>query len=273
MKRLSAILLPFLVLALLLLCGWAWLRHYTRHGDVMRVPDLKGMALTEAESMLTSRELRALVIDSVYSDEWPKGAVVEQDPAAGLDVKSGRKVYLVVNASQPKMIDMPQLVDLSKRQAISVLEIIGLEVKELQYKPDPCVDCVIAQLYKGEPIAADVRIRRGESVTLVLGSGDKGERVPIPDLVGLTNTEVRLVLNMASLNLGVLVECKGCNTKTDSTLARVWRHSPAAHANERVSLGSAIDIWLTADTTGLRPALDWNNPARYHETDSVDVVE
>jgi beta-lactam-binding protein with PASTA domain len=273
MKRLLAIILPVIMLGILLLGGWLWLRHYTRHGDAMRVPDLKGMPLAEAETMLASRELRAFVIDSVHTEEWAKGAVVEQDPAAGLDVKSGRKVYLVVNATQPKMIDMPQLVDLSKRQAISVLDIIGLKVKELQYKPDPCVDCVIAQSYKGEPIAADARIRRGEYITLVLGSGDKGERVPIPDLVGLTNAEVRMVLNMASLNLGVLVECKGCNTVADSALARVWRQSPASHANERTSLGSAIDIWLNADTTGLRPATDWNNPARYHEIDSVDVVE
>ena len=77
---------------------------------------------------------------------------MDQDPAAGLDVKPGRKIYLVLNASQAKMINMPKLVDLSKRQAISVMDIIGLKVEELQYRPDPCVDCVIAQVYKGKPI-------------------------------------------------------------------------------------------------------------------------
>jgi hypothetical protein len=75
-------------------------------------------------------------------------------------VKPGRKVYLVLNANQPKMIDMPGLVDLSKRQAMSVLEIVGLKVKELQYRPDPCLDCVIEQRYKGLPIAANDKIRR-----------------------------------------------------------------------------------------------------------------
>ena len=269
-KRLLAITLPLFVVGVLLLCGWLWLRFYTRHNVTMRVPDLKGLTFDEARPMLEDRQLRALVIDSVYTDEMPKGSVVEQDPAAGLEVKPGRKVYLVINASQPKMIDMPRLVDLSKRQAISVLEIIGLKVQELQYRPDPCVDCVIAQLYKGTPIAADARIRRGEAITLVLGSGDKGERVPVPDLVGLTNAEVQMVLNMASLNLGVLVECEGCNTAADSTLARVRRQSPAANANDRIALGSTIDIWLTADTTGLTPADGWNDPARYNETDSVD---
>ncbi len=266
--------LPLLLALALLFAGWLWLRSYTKHNVAMRVPDLKGMTFSEAESMLEGRELRALVIDSVYSDELPKGSIVEQDPAAGIDVKPGRKIYLVLNASQPKMIDMPRLVDLSKRQAISVLEIIGLKVQELQYRPDPCVDCVIAQLYKGTPIAPEQRIRRGESITLVLGSGDRGERVPVPDLGGLTHAEVQMVLNMASLNLGVLVECEGCNTAADSTLARVRRQSPPANANDRIALGSTIDIWLSADTAGLKPNDGWNDPARYTRNDTVeDVLE
>jgi eukaryotic-like serine/threonine-protein kinase len=269
-KRLLSILAPVVALAAVLFGGWLWLRTYTLHGSTARVPDLKGMAMEEATAMLTSRELRAMVVDSVYSDELPKGSIVDQDPDAGLEVKPGRKVYLVINASQPKMIDMPRLVDLSKRQAISVLDIIGLKVKELQYKPDPCVDCVIAQLYKGEALPEGSRIRRGESITLVLGSGESGERVPVPDLVGLTNAEVQMVLNMASLNLGVVVECANCNTTADSTLARVHRQSPMASSNNRIALGSAIDIWLTADTTGLRPSDGWNDPTRYSGTDTLE---
>lgn len=269
-KRLLPILLPVIVLVAFLFAGWFWLRIYTLHGKTVRVPDLKGLSLEEATSMLGGRELRSMVIDSVYSEDIPKGSVVDQDPAAGVEVKPGRKIYLVLNASQPKMIDMPRLVDLSKRQAISVLDIIGLKVQELQYRPDPCVDCVIAQLYDGQPIAPEARIRQGESITLVLGSGDKGERVPVPDLLGLTNAEVKMVLNMASLNLGVVVECDGCNTTADSTLARVRRQSPAASTGQRTALGSTIDIWLTADTTGLRPSQGWNDPARYLQTDTVD---
>jgi beta-lactam-binding protein with PASTA domain len=269
MKRSFALLAPVAVAVLLLLGGWAWLRAYTRHDELMRVPDLTGAGFTEAEALLAKRDLRAVVIDSVFVENKPKGSVVSQDPAAGKEVKPGRKVYLVLNANQPKMIDMPKLVDLSKRQALSVLEILGLRVKELQYRPDPCTDCVIAQLYKGQPIAPDDRIRRGEAITLVLGAGERGERVPVPDLVGLTRADVQLVLNMASLNLGVLVECQGCNTAADSTFARVRRQSPSAGANNRIALGSAIDIWLTADTAGLRPVKGWNDPSRYASPDSL----
>lgn len=269
MKRLLPVLAPVVVAVALLLVGWAWLRGYTRHNELMRVPDLAGATLAEAEALLAKRDLSAVVIDSVFVEDRPKGTVVDQDPDAGKEVKPGRKVYLVLNANQPKMIDMPKLVDLSKRQALSVLDILGLKVKEMQYKPDPCVDCVIAQLYKGHPIAPDERIRRGEAITLVLGAGEKGERVPVPDLTGLSMADVQLVLNMASLNLGVQVECLGCNTAADSAFARVRRQSPAAGASNRIALGSTIDLWLTADTAGLRPADDWNDPSRYTSPDSL----
>ncbi len=268
------ILAPVVVAAALLLLGWAWLRSYTRHNAVMLVPDLAGASIAEAEALLAKRDLSAVVIDSVFVEDRPKGSVVDQDPDAGDEVKPGRKVYLVLNANQPKMIDMPKLVDLSKRQALSVLEILGLRVKEMQYRPDPCTDCVIAQLYKGRPIAPDDRIRRGEAITLVLGAGERGERVPVPELTGLTFADVQLVLNMASLNLGLLVECQGCNTPADSSFARVRRQSPAAGANNRISLGSTIDIWLSIDTAGLRPAENWNDPFRYTTPDTTeDVLE
>jgi eukaryotic-like serine/threonine-protein kinase len=263
LKRSLLFLLPLFLVALLLVAGWFWLQHYTRHDVTRRVPDLKGSGLDEARVILENRDLEALVIDSIYNHELAPGTVVDQDPPAGRDVKPGRKVYLVLNASQPKMIDMPRLVDLSKRQAISIMEIIGLRVEELQYRPDPCMDCVLDQLYKGEHIAPDTRIRRGESVTLVLGSGERGAKVPVPDLRGLTYAEVRMVMNMASMNMGAVVACEGCNTQEDSSFARVRRQSPSWDPNSRIAMGSMIDVWLTADTTGLRPAEDWDDPTRY----------
>jgi hypothetical protein len=157
-----------------------------------------------------------------------------------------------MNASEAKMLDMPQLVNLSKRQAISVLDILGIKVKELQYRPDPCVDCVVAQLYKGKPIAAETRIRRGESITLVLGSGTNGERVQVPDVRGMGLAELKAVLNMASLNLGVVAACEGCTTSADTAMARVERQLPEPYRNNMIGAGGVIDVWLTTDTVGLR---------------------
>jgi hypothetical protein len=152
---------------------------------------------------------------------------------------------------------------------MSVMEIIGLKVREIRYKPDPCLDCVVEQLYKGEPIAPNARIRKGESIVLVLGAGERGGRVPVPELAGLTLAECGQVLTMASLNRGVVVECVGCNTRSDSAFARVHRQSPQADAGGFLPMGGSIDLWLTTDTAGLRPRHGWNDPVRYQHPDSA----
>ncbi len=260
-------LAPIGVALLLVAGGWAWLHTYTRHNAKVEVPDLKGLTFEEAKAKLGERDLLVEVIDSVYNDEVPKSTVTDQDPEAGKEVKPDRTIYLVMNASTAKMIDMPQLVNLSKRQAISVLDILGLKVKEIQYRPDPCMDCVVGQLYKGRPIAAETRIRRGEYVTLVLGSGLEGALVQVPDVRGLTRVELQAVLNMASLNLGVVVECVGCNTAADSALARVARQSPEPYRNNMIGAGGMIDVWLTTDTLGLQPKVNWKDPLKNDSTD------
>jgi beta-lactam-binding protein with PASTA domain len=253
-KRLFLIIAPVLIAGLLVGGAWLWLSMYARHNVTVKVPDLRAMGFGEAKALLEKNGLRAEVIDSVYNDDAPKGSVVSQDPDSGKFVKPDRTIYLVMNARQPKMLNMPDLVNLSKRQAISVLEILGLKVASMEYRPDPCMDCVLAQLYEGKPIAADARIRKGESITLVLGKGQEGERVQVPDLRGMQFEEMKAVLNLASLNLGLVVEVQGCgNSGCDTALARVVRQSPEPAPDALISPGSQVDVWLTMDSTTVTP--------------------
>lgn len=253
-KRLLWFLAPLVVAGLVVLAAWVWLGTYTRHNVQVQVPDLKALSFEEAEQAVGPLGLKVEVIDSVYSDEAAKGAVVDQDPKSGKYVKPDRTVYVVMNASQPKMLNMPDLVSLSKRQAISVMDILGLKVEKIEYRPDPCFDCVVQQLYKGQPIAPDSRIRKGEAVTLVLGQGQKGERIPVPDLRGLGFQEMKEVLTMSSLKLGLVVDVKGCgNNGCDTALATVARQFPAAGPEDWISPGGMVDVWLTLDETPNEP--------------------
>ncbi|HMN04317.1 MAG TPA: PASTA domain-containing protein [Flavobacteriales bacterium] len=253
-KRFLLFLAPLLTAALVVLGAWAWLGTYTRHNQQVQVPDVKAMSFEEATQALEALGLKPEVVDSVYSDEAAKGAVVEQDPRAGKYVKPERTVYLVMNASQPKMLNMPDLVSLSKRQAMSVMEILGLKVEKVEYRPDPCFDCVVAQLYKGQPIPPDGRIRKGEAITLVLGQGQKGEQIPVPDLRGMGFQEMKEVLALSSLKLGLVVEVKGCgNNGCDTALATVVRQFPAAGPEDWISPGGMVDVWLTLEQTPEEP--------------------
>ena len=63
---------------------------YTRHGEAVIVPDVKGMGVEEAEKMFRNRGLVCIVSDSSYVKTLPAGCILEYNPAAGQKVKEGR---------------------------------------------------------------------------------------------------------------------------------------------------------------------------------------
>lgn len=145
--------------------------NYTRHGAKVLVPELQGLTLVEAEDILGDRELKAVVIDSVFTDKVPRGTVFAHTPSEGHEVKPDRKIYITMNASTKKLLKMPDLMNQSERQAISMLQLIGLKVGKVDEREDQCDGCVIEQRYNGKKIEPGEMIRQGERIDLVLGSG------------------------------------------------------------------------------------------------------
>ena len=88
-------LLAMLVVIVLLCIGvmW-WLNSYTHHGEGIEVPNLYGVTHKEAVQKLDSAGLVVVVNDSSYVEGLPAGAIIQQNPAYGMKVKSGRIIYL-----------------------------------------------------------------------------------------------------------------------------------------------------------------------------------
>jgi beta-lactam-binding protein with PASTA domain len=148
-----------------------WLSFYTRHGEFMPVPDLKGLTAKDAEILLSSHLLRAKLIDSVYLATAKRGVIVSQIPESGSSVKENRTIYFVINATLPEMVRMPDVVGVSLRHATSVIEAQGLKVGKLHYVPDIARNNVLRQTYKGKDIRKGAKIVKGASIDLYLGSG------------------------------------------------------------------------------------------------------
>lgn len=229
-----------------------YLKDYTMHGDTIAVPDFSSIPISDLDEMIKNHELRYLIVDSVYSDAHDRGVVVNQNPNPEAEVKKNRKVYLTVNATLPPMVTMRDMVGLSKRQAISMLQAMGLEVDSLIYQPDICLDCVLDQRYDGEHIPPGTKLQKGEKVTLLLGSGREG-RVMVPDLRGLNLEQATAVISLNSLALGAIIACDGCENAADTTAAVVYRQIPGYLEDGRsvLSMGAPVDLYLTTDTTAL----------------------
>jgi eukaryotic-like serine/threonine-protein kinase len=99
---------------------------------------------------------------------------LKQNPNFNEMVKKGRKVYLTVASNQPPKVKMPQLQDVSLRQAEIMLKAKGLELGTVIYKPSPYENAVLEQLYNGRTIASGTDINMGEVITLVVGKDIEG---------------------------------------------------------------------------------------------------
>lgn len=231
------------------LTSW-YLDSTTKHGEdnYISVPNLYGKNINDVEGILTSAGLKLQISDSIYDDNQPKGSVILQKPeptdSSAVYVKEGRTVYVTLVAKAPKMISMPNLVSKSKRHAEGICKIIGLKVK-YKYKPDPdCRDCVKEQNYKGKKIKAGSRLKKGETIELVLGQGSGGGLEPVPNLIGLTIDEATSRLGNVSLGLYV-GSCEGCDNRKDSLKATIYRQSP--EGGKDIPAGSEITIWTSKE--------------------------
>lgn len=235
-----------IIAALVLLSGIAffgWLNFYTDHGDAFSVPDFKGHTVAEAESLAQEKELRLVVIDSVYSADGERGTVIDQNPPPDFKVKQNRRIFVTIKSVNPKIIKMPDFRDMTFVQAKADVESYGLKIGKIIYKPSKYDNVVLEQEYKGEVISPGTEIEQYSEIDLVLGeSQDMGNSVT-PMLIGLTRDEAQKQINERNLNTGVILYDETVVTTADSVSALVRKQFPVP--NVPLNPGDDVDLWMS----------------------------
>jgi eukaryotic-like serine/threonine-protein kinase len=221
-----------LVIGLVFLFLWS-LGFITNHGDFEKVPGVKSKALTDAKKLLESKGFKVEVQDSLYIDSLPPFAIIKQSPDAEMMVKSGRTIYLTINRSNPPLVEMPNMVGFSFRNAEMYMKQLGLKLGDTTRKPDIAKDAVLEQLYNGQQIKAGVKIYMGSTISFVLGNGLGEDEFDVPIITGLTFKEAKEILGGMSLNIGALVIDGDVK---DTANAFVYKQSP----NKTTDLGDGI---------------------------------
>src|ERR1035437_3901287 len=90
---------------------------YTHHGEAEVIPDLRGSYVEEAEILLAKKGLYPVVIDSVYVRDKKLGTIIDQIPPANSSVKRNRPIYLIINSRSVRQVTLPEINDVSYRQA------------------------------------------------------------------------------------------------------------------------------------------------------------
>jgi beta-lactam-binding protein with PASTA domain len=253
---LSKVFLKNLGLAVIIFVGFImilliWLNFYTRHGQARPIPDFYGLTMEQTARLAKKNRVKYQVIDSVYTSLVPRGCVAEQNPKAGFKVKKWRNVVLTINAYNPEMVAMPNLIDLPIRQAIALIATTGLEMGELRYRPDLSIDVVIEQHYNGKNITEGDSLQKGSVIDLVLGKGLSNQRTSVPDLIRMSLEPARKKILISSLNLGTYIYDNTIINSMDSVNAFVYKQNPEYREGASLQMGSAIYLWLTVDSAKL----------------------
>lgn len=224
------------------------LKYWTNHGEYLRVPDVKGKTVEAATDLLEKNGFDVLVQDSVYFDTLPPLAVFKQFPDPDASVKVNRTVYLTINRANAPLIDMPNLVGMSFRNAELELKASGLKLGDTSYVPDIARNAVRDQVYKGESIRPQTKIAMGSVISLILGAGIGNTDIPVPDLFGLPYTEAIALLEANNIVLGVITRDPDLS---DNTSGFVYRQNPGRFDEEgklsRMRSGQMMDIWLSVN--------------------------
>lgn len=240
--------LAVVIVAGLVIVALIWMNFYTRHGQARPVPDFYGLSMNDAALLAKEKKLRYHIIDSIYTTQVPRGSVAEQNPKPGFKVKKWRNVALTINAFKPEMVAMPNLVDLTIRQASKVLESSGLEMGQRRFKPDISKNVVIEQLFRGRNINEGDSIQKGSTIDLVLGKGLSNERTSVPYVLGMSLDPAKNKIMEASLNLGAFIFDNTIKSSADSARAFVYKQNPDYRENASLPIGSDMYLWLTIDS-------------------------
>lgn len=234
-----------LSLFFILLFSLKWL---TNHGESATVPSVTGKSFEEARATLKESGFIVDIQDSIYVDTVPPLTVIRQIPDADEVVKSNRTVYLVINRAVPPMVEMPNLLGYSFRNAEMSLNNSGLRIGDTIFKPDFAKNAVLEQLYEGRVITPGTKIRKGSVISLVLGDGVGNREFNVPVITGMRFCDAKAQLEEIGIIIGAIVPDPNVQ---DTCNAYIYRQNPERYDDEkrilRIRPGQTIDVWLSTD--------------------------
>ena len=238
------------VILVLLISVFVWLNFYTNHGKSIIVPDLIGLNEAQVNRLINNTHLRFEIIDSIHTSDVPMGTVYEQIPAAGSKVKKQRKIFIILNAKNKRMVAMPDLQDLSVRQATTVLQSAKLNLSNIIYVPSEFKNVVIGQLHDGKEIEPGAKIQEGSDVVIMVANGLSSETTLVPDLKGYLVKDAQNILTGIGLNIGTKVLDSHLPDTINSDSLFIYNQKPEGQS--RLHIGANITLWITNDSLRLQ---------------------
>lgn len=228
----TAVIAVLVALALLGYAGYVFLRWF--EVPTVRVPDVRGKSIKEAQELLSGQGLIGQVVAERPDPDVPANYVIDQDPGPDQEARRGRKIGLTVSRG-PDLVEVPGVVGRHKFEAETRLDNAGFEVGEApQYHETIAEGYVIAQ----KPTEGS-QVERGTKVFLDVSLGPPPQPFSMPNLVGSTKDDALRVLEESGLRPGRVTEAPAA-----FPAGIVASHNPPPQVLVRV--GEAVDMVVSA---------------------------
>ena len=214
------------------------LSKYTRHGEEFLLTDLLGMQYEEVVYDKSYSDLNFVMTDSIYDASFIGGEILQQYPNPGSTIKPGRTIYLVVASMTPGKVKIPELRDISLRQALNVLKANGLRAGKIFYEPTFDKNAVQKVQINGEIISSGTYVMKGTVVDLVIGSGIGDNSTSIPFMYGMNPEKCRAIIMSHFLNVGE-EHFQGNVPQNECVAVEI---TPEWHYDNIVPMGTIVDI-------------------------------
>lgn len=218
-----------------------WLEMHTNHGKEIAVPNVMNKSVHDAIKILDDSGLGYEVDSFKYDPKFKPFQVLQIYPAAGSRVKDGRMIVLKVNPRTYAQVSVPDILDRYKGLAFRQLEQVGLKIGDTIYEPSIQRDAVLRMLYNGSTLKPGALLPRFSTIDLVIGAGPR-RNITVPNLVGLTVQEAKLVITQNLFEVGLVEHDDGGGDESDI----VYYQDPAAF--DVRDQGMQIDIWVSKKT-------------------------
>ncbi len=204
---------------------------------IVVVPDLGGLAQPRAEADLESVGLVSEISTS-FSLSAPRGSVISQNPAPGVEVRSGAEVEVVLSAGITR-VEMPDAVGKPITEVSVPLEDAGVEFSvEETLSEEFAAGFVIEQTPEPGKV-----VKASDTVRFLVSLGPVPREVP--DLQRLSGEGAAYALGVAGLAVGDVSE-----EASDEVPGVVLESSPPA--GETVARDSGVNLIIAA---GLAPVV------------------
>ena len=198
------------------------------------VPQVVGLQVSDAITLLEKDGFEPILSDTSYGLQVPVGAIFFQKPDAGAIVKEGRTVYLFVSGGV-KIIPVPMLKGKSILDAKFALERLGLKLGRVESIPSSHPeDMIFDQQY-----AEGTMLKQGAFVEVTISAGRGGGSIIVPDLIGKSLTEARMILADSSLIIGKI------NYQPSATLLPNTILDQYPSSGNSLNPGNAVDLFVT----------------------------